>query len=274
MPDSDPICSAGNGLELISKVITIIGDNPHTKETVDNLGKSIATITTTVDNILLPLAAINFAIKKAKIYFSEQFPQDIAETAKAIPPDQIIEPKASIAGPILQGLAFTHEEPNLKEMYLKLLATSMDGRYTSLAHPAFVEIIKQFDCEEARLVRRLLQSSNPSPIVQILREVNSPRGFQLLASHLINLIDQETGIPVEDPHIPAMIDNWVRLGLAEVKYDTQLTDDSLYSWADQRPEFLHLSQEPQANGTILKIQKGIIQRTAFGKRFAIAIGVS
>lgn len=277
MQDDDPIKVAKEGVSLVAEVIKAAGDNPQVKEAAGNLGQTAVTLTKTINNVLVPLAAINFAFDKARAYFSGKFQEDIAEKAQAIPPEHVVEPKASIAGPTLQGLAFTHEEPNLKEMYLNLLATSMDGRSASLAHPAFVEIIKQLDSEDARLVRGALQSPSAIPIVQIHRKLHRKLkdgpGYNLLVQHLLNLKDSTTGMPIEDPRLPAMIDNWIRLGLVEVAYDKHLIDAAHYSWADQRPEFLRLSQAPQPDGERVEYQKGVMQRTELGKRFALAIGL-
>lgn len=156
MTINDSIKTATSGVALVGEIIKAAGDNPNVKEAGQNLGQTALTITRTINNALLPLAAVNFAFDKARIYFAEKFQQDILQKASAIPPEQIIEPKASIAGPALQGLAFTHEEANLKDMYLSLLATAMDGRVASEAHPAFVEIIKQLNSEEANLIRGVL----------------------------------------------------------------------------------------------------------------------
>jgi hypothetical protein len=57
-------------------------------------------------------------------------------------------------------------------MFLNLLATSMDDRKANVAHPAFVEIIKQLNSEEAGLVRDILQSQGPMPIVEIYIKQN------------------------------------------------------------------------------------------------------
>lgn len=273
MVNDDPIKVAKEGVSLVAEVIKAAGDNPQVKEAAGNLGQTAVTLTKTINNVLVPLAAINFAFDKARSYFSGRFQQDIAEKAQAIPPEHIVEPKASIAGPTLQGLAFTHEEPNLKEMYLNLLATSMDGRSASLAHPAFVEIIKQLDSEDARLVRGALQSPMAIPIVQIHRKHKDGSAYNLLVQHLLNLKDTTTGVPVEDPQLPAMIDNWIRLGLVEVAYDKHLVDASHYSWVEQRPEFLRFGQIPQSDEAKVEYQKGIMQRTELGKRFAKAIGL-
>lgn len=144
---------------------------------------------------------------KARAYFSGKFQEEIAAKAETIPPEHIVEPKVSIAGPTLQGLAFTHEEPSLKEMYLNLLATAMDGRAASLAHPAFIEIIKQLDSKDAKPVREVLQSQDAIPIVQIHCKFKGGAEYKPLVQHLLNITDLTTKKPVEDPELPAIIDN-------------------------------------------------------------------
>lgn len=271
MSNEEPLKTTKDGIALIGEVIKAAGDSPQVKEAAGNLGQTAVTLTKAINNVLVPLAAINFAFDKARTYFSGKFQQDIAEKAQAIPQQHIIEPKASIAGPTLQGLAFAHEEPNLKEMYLNLLATAMDGRAASNAHPAFVEIIKQLDSEDARLIRSALQSPTALPIVQIHRK--SATGYHVLVQHLLDLKSTSTGLPVEDPGLPSMIDNWIRLGLVEVAYDKWLNHDAHYAWVEQRPEYVRLKQEPQADGATIEYQRGILYRTELGKRFARAIGL-
>lgn len=274
MPDQDPLKSAKDGVSLVTEIIKAAGDNPQVKEAATNLGQTAVTLTKTINNVLVPLAAINFAFDKARTYFSGKFQQELAEKAATIPPEQLVEPKASVAGPTLQGLAFTHEEPNLKEMYLNLLATAMDGRKASIAHPAFVEIIKQLDSEDARLVRGALQSESAIPIVQIHRKPMNNKGYNVLVQHLLNLTNSATGAPVEDAGLPALIDNWIRLGLVHVAYDKFLSDPQHYSWVEQRPEFLRLSQASQPDEAKVEFQKGIMSRTELGKRFGQSIGLT
>lgn len=272
MSDNRPIETAKNSIELIGEVIKAAGDNLQVKEATGNLGQTAITLTKAINNVLVPLAAINFAFDKARAYFSEKFQQDIAEKAQTIPQEHIVEPKASIAGPTLQGLAFAHEEPNLKEMYLNLLSTAMDGRSAPDAHPAFVEIIKQLDSEDARLIQGILKSASAMPIVQIHRK-NKDGGYIILVQHLLNSTEINTGQPVEDRRLPAMIDNWIRLGLVEVAYDKFLNDMSQYSWVETRPEFERLKQEPQVDEATITYQKGLLNQTEFGKQFAKAVGL-
>lgn len=273
MTTDDSIKTARDGVALVGEILKVAGDNPNVKEAGQNLGKTALTITKTINNALLPLAAVNFAFDKARVYFSEKFQQEISTKTSTIPPEQIIEPKASIAGPTLQGLAFTHEEPNLKEMYLSLLATAMDGRVAADAHPAFVEVIRQLSSEDAKLIRGALQSPVAIPIIEVRLTTVGQQGYQTLARHVLNLSNSTTEAPVENPELPAMVDNWVRLGLVNVDYETKLIDAVAYEWVDQRPEVVRLRQTYENETQKLNIAHGILERTAFGIQFARAVSL-
>ena len=273
MNPDDSLKTARDGVALVGEILKAAGDNPNVKEAGQNLGQTALTITKLINNALLPIAAVNFAFDKAKVYFAETFPQDIAAKTAAIPPEQIVEPKASIAGPALQGLAFTHEEPNLKEMYLSLLATAMDGRVAADAHPAFVEVIRQLSSEEAQLMRGVLQSPVPIAIIEVRLTTVGQQGYQTLARHVMNLTNSTTKAAVENPQLPAIVDNWVRLGLAHVDYVTKLMDAAAYKWADQRPEIVRLRETYETETQKISFANGILERTAFGVQFARAVSL-
>lgn len=273
MSDPDALKSAKDGMALVGEIIKAAGDNPNVKEAANNLGQAAVTLTKTINNALLPLAAINFAFDKAREYFDGQFQQELSEKALKIPGEAIVEPKASIAGPTLQGLAFTHEEPNLKNMYLSLLATAMDTRVSANAHPAFVEIIKQLDSEDADLVRQALQSVAAIPIVQLRLTTAGEQAYQILATHVLNLRNGPEETPIENPRLPAMVDNWRRLGLVEVHYDQHLSDPEAYEWVENRPELIRLREKHESEKVKVNYEKGLIIRTQLGQRFASAVGL-
>ena len=273
MPDNDPLKTAKDGVALVGEIIKAAGDNPNVKEAGNNLGQTAVTLTNALNNVLLPLAAINFACEKARIYFQGKFHQDLGEKVAKIPTEDIVEPKASIAGPTLQGLAFTHEEQSLKDMYLNLLATAMDGRVAT-AHPSFAEIIKQLDGMEAALVRPILQvqSGLALPIVQLRLTTAGENGYTTVARHFMSVLDDQSK-PIEEPQLPAMIDNWVRLGLVEVDYHQVVTIPDAYDWVEAQPEYIRLREQYENEKVKLAYQKGTIIRTRFGQRFAAAVGL-
>lgn len=270
----DDLSTTKSGLSAVGELIKTAGNSPEAAEAATNLGKAAVTITKTINNALLPLAAVNFAFDKARDYFSSQFQKDLEQKASDIPQDKVVQPKASIAGPALQGLAFTHEEESLKEMYLNLLKTAMDGRVSEQAHPAFVEIIKQLSGEDAMLIKDVLQSATALPIVEIRSVKNGEQGWNLLHTHMVNFTDSKTGCAAENHQMTAIIDNWIRLGLVTVDYNKHLIDSVSYAWIENRPEVLRYKEVAQGKNSTLNFQNGILQRTALGEQFALAVGIN
>jgi hypothetical protein len=270
----DPLKAAKDtAVTIVTEVIRAAGDNPDVKEAGQNLGKAALIVTKTINNALLPLAAINFAFDKAKVYFSEKFQNDLSEKASKIPQENIVEPKASIAGPALQGLAFTHDEPNLKNMYLSLLATAMDGRITTKAHPAFVEIIKQLDAEEAEILKLILTAESPLAVAEIQLLIENESQWKTLQKHLLPLEDKKSLQPKENSRVTAIVDNWIRLGLVEVDYDKVLAGEKTYAWVLLRPEFIRYKMQFQSHDTKVAFIRGSMVRTEFGHQFARAVGL-
>lgn len=205
----------------------------------------------------------------SKEYFEDTFPQEMGAKIADIPDEDLVTPPASVAVPALQGLSYTFEEPSLKEMYLNLLATAIDGRRAGQAHPAFADIVKQLDPKEAKLLNGAL-GLEASPAARVKDERDDPLGsFVVLFSHLIPLVLATTGEPREEPQAPTWIENWQRLGLVNVTYAEWQTGDHAYDWVETRPEYLQLSKLPG----VCKIgfDKGLMRRTAFGRQFFRAV---
>ena len=283
MSNDDPIKRATTAVELVSQVVKAAGDDPQVKLAAHELGKTAVTLTKAINVFLIPLALMNYAVEKARKYFEgQQFRDDLAEVAGKIPEEEIVEPKAAVAGPLLQALAFSLDEPPLKEMYLHLLASAMDRRAADVAHPAFVEIIKQMNSEEARLLRSILQSGESLPIVEIRKRASWWRRissfkttYWVLATHVQSIVRKNNRTnksePSEIPELPAMVDNWVRLGLVQVTYGLFKGGDA-YDWVDSRPEIIRAREEH--GSTSVWVKRGMIQPTSFGKMFATAVGLA
>ena len=159
-------------------------------------------------------------------------------------------------------------------MYLSLLATAMDGRVAAEAHPAFVEIIKQLDSEEADLIRGVLQSPRAIGIVEVRLSTVGENGWIILLKHLLSLTKNETGEQIENSKIPAMVDNWIRLGLINVDYAAHLTGTDSYTWVETRPEVSKLRKEHESETRKISFTNGILIRTALGIQFAKAVGLT
>ncbi|MEV4654816.1 DUF4393 domain-containing protein [Micromonospora sp. NPDC049301] len=196
-------------------------------------------------------------------YFADVFPEEMAAKTASIPDEHMVTPPASIAVPAMHGLSYSFDDPDLKEMYLNLLTAAADDRRSEDAHPAFVEVIKQLSARETNLLNTVLLARE-TPLVRLDDRLETG-GYDILLMHVMNLRDLN-GEPIEDPAVPAWVDNWGRLGLVRVGYEVSLHGGNLYDWARKRPEYIRFSE-----GTMVRITKGYIARTAFGERFLRAV---
>lgn len=257
---------------IVGELVKEAKDSPNIREAGKQLARVAVTVTKAINVCLLPLAAVNFAYDKAREYFSSQFEVDLTEITKEVPPESIIEPRPSIVGPALQGLAFSHEEPPLKEMYLRLIASAMDARVSRGIHPAFVEIIRQLNADEAAILNKFLVSDGVHPIVEVRLKHPGVEIWSVIMPHLFNLVNLDNGTPVEMGTMSAMIDNFMRLGLLNVSYVMEAKHNNAYSWADERPEVKRFRSELETDGKTVECHHGTIGRTAFGVLFGKAVG--
>ena len=241
------------------------------------MGKTAVTLTAAINNCLLPIAAINFSIEKARDYFREFFETDLKRYAAEIPDERIVEPRATIAGPAIQGLAYSHNEPPLKDLYLRLLARSMDSDHIDDVHPAFVETIRQMSAEDALLIRHSLMPYGLQPIVEVGNRLGDSEGVYVNIRNLIDLRDSlDFTVRIVNKRVPMMIDNWQRLGLVKVDFNRRVVGQGAYDWIESRPEVIQLRAEhaQTAATRTYEIRKGVLERTEFGKAFAMATALS
>ncbi|MFG0396392.1 DUF4393 domain-containing protein [Pseudomonas sp. zbq_4] len=273
MIDKADVEVAETATVAVGELIKAAGDTPEAKKAAQNIGRAAVTLTAAINNCLLPIAAVNFGFEKAKQYFGRKFQEDIAEATKDVPLESLIEPKPSLAGPALQALAFSHDELDLKDLYIKLLATSMDNRCASRAHPAFVEMLRQLTAKEARALQDILQASQIEICRVDLVSTTEGMGRRTLQSHVMNAVDSDTHLPVEDDELAAMVDNWVRLGLITVNYDRWALGEQAYDWMETRPEILKYRAMITSSDRRIEPAKGLVLRTALGAQFAEATGI-
>lgn len=267
-PTVEAAKAAEAGVGAIGALIKAAGSDPNAKAAGGELGKSALTVTKTINVALLPLAVINFSYEKAREYFENRFRKDLEDKTTRIPAENIVEPKASVAGPALQGLAFSHDEPSLRELYLNLLATSMNSETSASAHPAFVEIIKQMTAEEAQLAQSVLAIDGHQSIAEI--RLGKSGSYEVIHRHLCSV--HSNGQPVEVESLPVTIDNWERLGLVRTNYTIKLAGDDVYAWVEKRPELLRMREKHGVDH--ITIQHGVMMISDLGRRFAQAVGIS
>ena len=177
-----------------------------------------------------------------------------------IPPENVQEPPLKILGPALEASKYYIEEEELRSMFAKILASSFDDRKNSIIHPSFVEIIKQLDITDARILQNLKANNYAieSPIPCMKAVIKYDDGTKIIFP-IIYFIDGTEGI---DELAPSLT-NLERLGLLKIKSDTYSTNDSIYDFIRNTP----LVQNILQNYPEISIKKMCFSITPLGKNF-------
>ena len=135
-----------------------------------------------------------------------------------------------VAIPAIQQISYSYDSDELRDMYANLLANFMDKERSDLVHPSFVEVIKQLNPDEAKL----LKSFGPSnavlyPLIDI-RLNEEGAGYRTIARNY-GILGESI---CERPNcISRYLENLSRLGLIYIPDDLYLTDSSRYEPIEQ-----------------------------------------
>ena len=172
----------------------------------------------------------------------EKYANEVKSGIEKIPEENIQEPKMSVVGPALEASKFYIEEDEIRGMFAKLIASSMDNSKSADIHPSFSEMIKMLSPLDAQNLQTLYQSGDET-ISKIRITSDGDGGFIDVYSH-IYLGNSE----VQDNQLIApSIDNLIRLKLIDVDYETFKNNDALYEKHRNNPLLLQYKQEDQEN---------------------------
>ena len=104
-----------------------------------------------VKALLSPVRAFLWGWEKIEQIIEE----GINKRFENIPEENRKTPDPEIAVPLMQALTYTAQNETLREMYLNLLANSMDATKEKNVHPSFVELIKQMNSLDAKVFEKL-----------------------------------------------------------------------------------------------------------------------
>jgi hypothetical protein len=254
--------SIKDNVSAVVEVVKAVSADPNFKAAGQELGKAAHTAAKLVNNVLLPFAAVNYAFDKARVYYETRFQRDMAPKIEHLQPEQLVEPRASIAGPALQGLAFAHDEPDLKEMYLNLLAREMSSETQRANHPGFVEIVRQLTAEEARIFKAFVQKVEAMSLT-------SDAGWWKIERHEFVKLLERVGENVAHDRMVTMLENWVRLGLCRAEADLETVRDQIENFVqvEARRGFLSPMSLQRRDEPVYLIL------TQYGRQFALSVGI-
>lgn len=152
----------------------------------------------------------------------EKYANEVKSGIEKIPEENIQEPKMSVVGPALEASKFYIEEDEIRGMFAKLIASSMDKTQSINIHPSFVEIIKVLSPLDAQNLYYLYHNSDET-ISQIKVNFESG-GYRILNTHIfLGNPDCQDNVLIEPS-----IDNLIRLKLVDVTYSEYKTAENAY----------------------------------------------
>lgn len=238
------------------------------------LGKTGTTVATAVNIVLLPLRAAVWGYERLEAWLGPKIEAKLRDT----PPEQIVAPPAHVAVPALEAARSSEDSDDLRDLYASLLATAMQKDKQALAHPAFAQIIRQLNPDEARLLRVV---SKPHPLIHLHMVAKyslqtkpgftrTRSGFQRVLKNF-GLLGVEAGC-TNSLDIGAYLDNLARLGVIELPEDRHFVTDELYRPLEEHPRVVELSERIKASGDTPKIVRRGLWPTEFGLQLCWACG--
>ncbi|MGO2118467.1 MAG: DUF4393 domain-containing protein [Fusobacterium sp.] len=227
------------------------------------VGKVGETLGRAINCALLPLN--KYIWKREEI--EREIRESLEKKLKDTPIQNIQTPDIRVVGPTFDGLRYTAQEEELREMYTSLLANSMKRDCSKDIHPAFPEMIKQLEPDEARILEYLSYYPILLKIeVRATKKENSTYNIVVKnhsqLSYLKNIENKGK--------INNYLDNLVRLSIIEIPYGIKASSTSSekeYNILKESQVVEELKQEIEKNSEKMTITEGIIDLTDLGKSF-------
>jgi len=264
----DETSKDSNVKSTVEAVTGLVKAIPVYQDTVQpaaqQIGKSLETITKTVNIALAPIKALVWGYEQIEGFITKH----VSEKLKNVPQENIITPPPQIAGPAIEALRFSGHDETLRELYANLVATSMNKITTSKAHPGYVDIIKNITPDEARLLKVFAtETSIPLVDVKALAPVsNSDKGFIIALPNFSKLMSDGF---LENPQMfSTYINNLCRLGLLQIPHGLEFSDSSFYNELENHALLDSLKEKIKAsNRSEIEFVRKVVEITSYGKQF-------
>lgn len=187
-----------------------------------------------------------------------------------LPPEQVCLDKPRVSASIIEEARFSIGEPEIQSLFANLLAASMNKDKIQYAHPAYVEIIKQMESDEAKILKYMIENGGQAPTIRMIMESPPDKeGSEWVSISQeykdVNLICENSGCEYMDNEI-AYFANLKRLGLITSSNGTSFGTTDLH-------EIIYASDKAKALGEVnpqlsnRRYDKTMYILTVFGRGF-------
>ena len=178
-----------------------------------------------------------------------------------IQPDRLVEPSLHIIGPAIEASKYYIDSEELREMFANLIAASMNADKTDNVHPSFVEIIKQLNTDEAKILKYI--KGKHFPTLNVVAYTSSSQHSPTMENFSNVPYKADCDYP---QNIHSYLENLNRLGLIDLHSQGTLTDVSVYEELEQHPIIEHSLMLAGLLGEA-KIIRSYAKSTMFGTKF-------
>ena len=196
-----------------------------------------------------------------------KFKQSIIDNVKKIPEENRDPSKTDLAMKTIEDSKYQISDNNLREMFAKLIAASIDERNNQGLSPRFSNVLSQFSPEDAKVLMQISTTNfnfDFIPTVIFFAQMNDGAGHTE-GDHFI-APDKLTATWFQNE---LSLNNLVSLGIINQTDEKYLTEDIntiFYDSAEKTAEFLNWSNTTNFFNSSPTIKKGLIQFTTFGKK--------
>jgi len=232
------------------------------KPGVSQVGKALSTIIGLGNTALWPVQLLNERARIALEANLERYRQKLVD----IPDERIVPVPAEVGVPIAEKLSYI-QDPDLKELYLNLLAKGSVLETQSQAHPSFVNVINNLSPDEGALLKQF-KAARAQPFV-FARLTNPATG------HFVEIVEMSFPVLPEvhlafPQNLVAYISNFEGLGLVKVHRDEFVVPESVYEPIEAAIRAPFKDRPPMPEFPVLSCTRGRINVTSFGQLFLSA----
>lgn len=200
------------------------------------------------------------------------FRNEIESEISEIPAENLTEPPLNIVGPALEASRYYIENPDIRSMFSKLIASSVNSTKSEKTHSSFVEIIKQLSPLDAGNFKYLADNQIIGVGKIKTKNSNEEQGENTLIEHFFPFPKQTLE---NTPLYTASIENLLRLGLITIDHSLHFVHKERYDDLRSHPVFLHYQSQVNINNTRnpesskeLFLKESIWSVSDFGKQFS------
>ncbi|OME86941.1 hypothetical protein BK120_08435 [Paenibacillus sp. FSL A5-0031] len=224
------------------------------------IGLALETLTEFGYSLTLP---IKLRSEKARLNFEKSI-KLMAEELSTTSENDIIPSPSEISVPIMEQLPYTNND-ELRSLFVRLLVKSATLRTVHMAHPSFINVIKNLSEDEAKILDNLSCYKNGTlfPLIQY-KYINTD-SYKIAYRHVAAIDAFCLNFP---KNFPLYFDNLSSLGIIQGGYDKIITDLDRYVKIDEAhgPRYTFTPDE----GWEVSYDKGFYQITDYGTQFISA----